>query len=110
MDQIFGHWDKDGSGSISTDELGTGLRKMFKDLTDEDIRGLVRVMDADHSGDISLKEFKSAMAGETLRKAPSVSSSGVQDSDALDRVRKVIQNATKTKNVTGTLPHVAFWI
>ena len=59
LDDIFKHFDKDKGGSVSADELLAGLRKLphCKSLSDEDIRSLVKSLDADHSGEVSLKEF-----------------------------------------------------
>jgi Ca2+-binding EF-hand superfamily protein len=60
VDSIFTHFDKDKGGSLSTTELATGLRNLphFNTLSDEDIDGLIKALDADSNGSISLSEFK----------------------------------------------------
>eukprot|EP01041_Mallomonas_annulata_P001319 gene1319-2541_t len=88
VDQIFAHFDKDGGGSVSTDELATGLKKMphFKELTHADIQGLVRILDADGSGDISLQEFRALVDSESSQSPENV---------LVRRLRTVIQSAEK---------------
>lgn len=60
LDSIFAHFDKDKGGSLSITELATGLRNLphFNTLADEDIDGLIKALDVDSNGSISLSEFK----------------------------------------------------
>lgn len=57
---IFGHLDKDKSGSIDTKELVATIKKLpsFKKMTDQDASALMEVLDEDHSGDITFAEFE----------------------------------------------------
>jgi calcium-binding protein CML len=60
LEQIFGHFDRDGSKSVTAEELHAGLRSLphCKDMSVDDIQMLVRALDADSSGEVSLDEFK----------------------------------------------------
>lgn len=57
FEQLFRHFDKNGDGSITRDELSSGLRSIphFKSLTDADIKDLVQVLDADNNDSISME-------------------------------------------------------
>merc|ERR1711871_1120460 len=59
-DDIFKHFDKGGGGSISGDEFKAGIKSLphFKYFKQEDVYGLLEVIDSDGSGDVSLEEFK----------------------------------------------------
>lgn len=90
-EDVFAHLDQDKGGSISTKELSEGIRKLphFKSLSDEDIAGLIEMLDADHNGEISMEEFIDFVSvgseAEIVRKT--------------ERLRSVFQNAQK-KNLT----------
>eukprot|EP00794_Sanderia_malayensis_P015080 gene15080-16636_t len=69
--EAFSLFDKDGTGYITTKELGNGIidfpeflcmmAMKMKDFSDEDmLRDAFRVFDADGSGSISVAEFKDA--------------------------------------------------
>jgi Ca2+-binding EF-hand superfamily protein len=57
FEQLFSHFDKDGDGSITREEMSSGLRSIphFKSLTDGDVKDLVQVLDADDSDSISME-------------------------------------------------------
>lgn len=58
-EEAFKHFDKDGDGSISRDELAAGLRELpgLEDITNSDAGGLARLYDDDGDNQISLDEF-----------------------------------------------------
>ena len=64
---IFGHFDKDKGGTVTSDELARGLRSLpnFKALSDQDIQDLVEILDTDNSGSVSLAEFESFLEDPT---------------------------------------------
>ncbi|RHY90908.1 hypothetical protein DYB31_000543 [Aphanomyces astaci] len=55
----FGHFDKNGDGTITYDELDVALKQLnFTDFTADDVASIRRALDKDHSGTISLDEFQ----------------------------------------------------
>ena len=64
VDRIFGLIDKDKSGCISVEEFNIVLKGFANDsgdITNEDIRELVKDMDKDGDGQVNLEEFKHMM-------------------------------------------------
>ncbi len=58
----FEHFDKDGSGFISADELNQVLKKMGRNYTDEEINRMIAKVDDDGNGQISIQEFTELLA------------------------------------------------
>jgi calmodulin len=54
---VFGEFDQDGSGSISTVELGDVFAKMGLITSEEELQSLVKEIDSDGSGLIEFEEF-----------------------------------------------------
>eukprot|EP01038_Epipyxis_sp_PR26KG_P004534 gene4534-6404_t len=65
---LFGHFDQDKGGSVSTDELKEALKNMpnFKSLSQSDLQELIKIIDSDNSGDVDLKEFESFVKGDDM--------------------------------------------
>lgn len=61
MKQLFRYCDKDDSGSIDKDELGSVMHELGKDLTDEELSTLMTQLDSDGNGDIDFDEFLEGM-------------------------------------------------
>ena len=55
--ETFKLFDTDGSGKISPEELKTIMLKLGEDLTDHQIREMIREADADNDGEIDFDEF-----------------------------------------------------
>ncbi|XP_004308824.1 PREDICTED: calmodulin-3-like [Fragaria vesca subsp. vesca] len=60
--QAFSLLDKDGDGSITTNELGTVMRSLGLKPTEEELEGMIEEVDADGNGRVDLQEFLSLMA------------------------------------------------
>lgn len=65
LEQMFKAFDKDGSGTISVDELRQGLKSMAKQvggkqMIDDDLQALVANLDLDGNGMLDYREFVSA--------------------------------------------------
>ena len=60
--KIFAAFDKDGSGTISTKELGDVMNTLGALLSAEELDTIVREVDADDSGQIDFDEFCTCMA------------------------------------------------
>ena len=57
LKEAFSLFDKDGSGSISADELYLVLKSQGANPTKEEVRKLVDSIDLDGNGEIDLYEF-----------------------------------------------------
>jgi|TARA_B110000008_G_scaffold256490_1_gene273949 calmodulin len=57
MKQAFALFDLDGNGFITNDELGTVLRKMGQEPTEEEIVQMINEIDEDGDGTIDFDEF-----------------------------------------------------
>ncbi|KIW42932.1 uncharacterized protein PV06_06430 [Exophiala oligosperma] len=53
----FNVFDKDGSGTISADELRQVMKSIGENLTDAEIDEMIREADKDHNGSIDYEEF-----------------------------------------------------
>ena len=53
----FEVFDKDGSGTISADELRTVMKSLGENLTDDEINEMIREADKDGNGSIDCESF-----------------------------------------------------
>ena len=60
--EAFQAFDKDGSGSITTIELGTVMRSLGQNLNESEIKEIIDEVDEDKNGTIDFHEFLSLMA------------------------------------------------
>ena len=60
--EAFSLFDKDGDGTITTDELGTVMRSLGQNPTENELNELVEEADADGSGTLDFEEFLELMA------------------------------------------------
>ena len=60
--EAFQIFDKDGDGSITTKELGTVMRSLGQNPSDDEIRQMIIDVDEDKSETINFKEFLGLMA------------------------------------------------
>ena len=60
--EAFQIFDKDGDGSITTKELGTVMRSLGQNPSDDKIRQMIIDVDEDNSETIDFKEFLGLMA------------------------------------------------
>ena len=62
--QAFALFDKDGNGSISSDELGSVLQSLGQTPTQEDLDKMIKEVDNDDNSTIEFSEFCSMMASK----------------------------------------------
>uniref|UniRef100_A0ACD5ZTM7 Uncharacterized protein n=1 Tax=Avena sativa TaxID=4498 RepID=A0ACD5ZTM7_AVESA len=60
--EAFAFFDKDGDGRISAEELSTVVRSLGQSPTPEELRDMVRDVDADGNGTIEFAEFLALMS------------------------------------------------
>jgi EF-hand domain pair len=61
MRQLFRYCDKDGSGSIDKEELGSVMHELGRDLSPDELTTLMNQLDVDGNGDIDFDEFLEGM-------------------------------------------------
>ena len=57
LHEVFEHFDADHSGAIDMDELGNVFRAMGQELSEAELKALIRQVDDDGSGEIEFDEF-----------------------------------------------------
>merc|ERR1712051_920481 len=60
--EAFSLFDKDGDGTITTQEMGTVLRSLGQNPTEAELQDMINEVDADGNRTIDLPEFLSLMA------------------------------------------------
>ncbi len=60
--EAFQIFDKDGDGLITTKELGTVMRSLGQNLSEEELKTMIQEVDTDESGTIDFQEFLGLMA------------------------------------------------
>eukprot|EP00475_Leptophrys_vorax_P030938 TRINITY_DN4668_c0_g2_i1.p1 TRINITY_DN4668_c0_g2~~TRINITY_DN4668_c0_g2_i1.p1 ORF type:complete len:487 (-),score=78.41 TRINITY_DN4668_c0_g2_i1:262-1722(-) len=60
LKKMFKEMDKDGSGSITYDELREGMRRLGSPIPPEHLQAIMEAADQDHSGTIDYTEFITA--------------------------------------------------
>ena len=58
----FSMFDKDGSGDVSTEELGAVLKELGQEVSKSQLEIMIKEVDADGSGSVEFPEFRSMMA------------------------------------------------
>lgn len=59
--KAFDHFDQDGSGTISVEELDNVFKSLGRIHTPQELKNIVKKIDKDGSGLISLEEFAKIM-------------------------------------------------
>ncbi|XP_025709353.1 calmodulin-like [Callorhinus ursinus] len=57
----FSRFDKNGDGTINTQELGAVMQALGKDLSEAELKELIALVDTDSDGVISFQEFLAEM-------------------------------------------------
>ena len=63
--QAFQYFDRDGSGTITADELRQCLQSEDQTLTDDDISKLIKEVDINNDGEVDYQEFLQMMRMKT---------------------------------------------
>ncbi|CAE8679165.1 unnamed protein product, partial [Polarella glacialis] len=68
LDMLFARFDKDGTGQLDDDELRIALRRVLRiaptSVSDDEIRSLCALLDADCSGSVSIQEIVDFIGAE----------------------------------------------
>lgn len=68
LDSVFAKFDKDGSGTLDTQEIGHMLRELMPDVSGADVRFFMRMLDCGGGGDLSREKMVAAIR-ECIRAA-----------------------------------------
>jgi len=98
--EAFSLFDKDGDGTIDNEELGTVLRSLGNQPTDEEVEDMIREADEDGNGTIDFAEFIKMMptqerdenAEEELLEAFRVFDTDGNGSITADELRQIFNN------------------
>lgn len=60
-------FDKDGSGAISSSELGEAIKELGLSVDQQEINELVSIVDSNKSGEVDFAEFKEFVKVYKLR-------------------------------------------
>ncbi|XP_073047600.1 uncharacterized protein [Primulina eburnea] len=60
--EVFKLFDKNGDGSITKEELGSVVRSLYQNLTEEELQDMIHEVDTDGNGTIEFPEFVDLMA------------------------------------------------
>ncbi|KAG8078248.1 hypothetical protein GUJ93_ZPchr0007g3346 [Zizania palustris] len=98
--EAFSLFDKDGNGSITTDELGTVMRSLGQNPTEVELKDMIAEVDADGSNTVDFQEFLGLMARkmkdtdseEELREAFRVFDKNQDGFISADELGKVMAN------------------
>lgn len=61
LKEAFSIFDKDGDGTITAKELGTVMRSLGQNPTDQELDDMVKEIDVDGNGEIDFEEFVTLM-------------------------------------------------
>mmetsp|Transcript_4483 Transcript_4483/g.12680 ORF Transcript_4483/g.12680 Transcript_4483/m.12680 type:complete len:153 (-) Transcript_4483:127-585(-) len=105
--EAFSLFDKDGDGTIDADELGTVMRSLGHQPTDEDIEDMIREADTDGNGTIDFEEFVGMMpaanraerdgnAEEEMLEAFQIFDADGDGNISADELRQIMENLGET--------------
>ena len=67
---VFTVFDRDGDGTVNTQELGVVMKSLGMDPTDEELKEMIDEVDEDGSGEIEFEEFKMLMKKQIEQNKP----------------------------------------
>ena len=68
--EAFKLFDKDGDGTITIEELGTVMKSLGQNPTEQELRDMIKDVDDDGSGEIEFEEFLKLMASKMKETDP----------------------------------------
>ncbi|XP_052103938.1 calmodulin-alpha-like [Mytilus californianus] len=84
--EAFSLFDQDGSGTITSKELGTAMRSLGMNPTEADLADMINEIDADGNGQVDFPEFLTLMAKK------------MKDGDAEEEIKEAFRLFDKEGN------------
>ncbi|VDI21062.1 calmodulin-alpha-like [Mytilus galloprovincialis] len=84
--EAFSLFDTDGSGTITSKELGTAMRSLGMNPTEADLADMINEIDADGNGQVDFPEFLTLMAKK------------MKDGDAEEEIKEAFRLFDKEGN------------
>ncbi|XP_073134384.1 uncharacterized protein [Henckelia pumila] len=100
--QAFGLFDINGDGSITIEELGSVLRSLYPNLTEDELRDMIHEVDTDGNGTIEFPEFVNLMemdADDDLREAFNLFDKDKNGYISADELQQVIGDALTDEEI-----------
>ena len=94
LQEAFSLFDLDGGGDIDATELGTVMRSLGANPSDDEIQKMIEAVDADGSGSIEFPEFCLLMCAACMPAATRRRQAYREHAEALICVRSLIQTLT----------------
>ncbi|KAL6057172.1 hypothetical protein STEG23_022011 [Scotinomys teguina] len=88
--EAFSFFDKDGDGTITTKALGTVMRSLGQNPTEDELQDMINEVDADGNGTIDYPEFLTMMARK------------MKDTDSKEQIREAFRVFDKDGNQRGS--------
>ena len=88
--EAFLEYDKDGSGNINIKELGTVMRTLGENPTEDELQNLINKFDEDGNGTMEFTEFLCLMAAKVRE---NIHAAKVRENIHAAKVRKNIHSA-----------------
>lgn len=91
----FGHFDADGSGEVTRDELRSGLLALgiFNDITSSELDNVLNELDSDSSGMISFREFTALIDDPQSSKADKNDNEEDSNNSTISKLQQLISAA-----------------
>ncbi|CAL9155709.1 unnamed protein product, partial [Musa hybrid cultivar] len=97
--EAFCLFDKDGDGCITLEELGTVIKSLGQDPSEEELQEMIREVDSDGNGTIEFGEFLNLMARKVKVNETNIEEELKEAFKVFDKDQNGFISATELRNV-----------